>query len=243
MVRFVKPTDMRIKVQITGPSGLSMPPFDLNSNGEFEVFPLSDGNGVYEIGVFEQVEGTRYAVSLTHSINVTLTNEFAPFLRSNQYVNFTPDSAIVQKAAELVGGLTDFLDKVDAIYMFVVNNITYDTDFAEQVIAGGHTGYIPVLDDVLARGYGICFDYAALMTGMLRSQGIPTKLVVGYAGDVLHAWISVFSEETGWIENAITFDGDTWNLMDPTFASTGGQGADVMQFIGDGANYNAMYLY
>ena len=34
------------------------------------------------------------------------------------------------------------------------------------------------------------------MTGMLRSQGIPSKLVVGYAGTAYHAWISVWTEET-----------------------------------------------
>jgi transglutaminase-like putative cysteine protease len=99
------------------------------------------------------------------------------------------------------------------------------------------------LDDVLTRGKGICFDYAALMTGMLRSQGIPTKLVLGYAGEVYHAWITVYSEETGWIANIITFDGHTWNLMDPTFTATGGQGSNVLQFIGDGSNYSALFLF
>jgi len=243
MVRFLNPTDTQLRVRVIGPSGVEFPPYTLDQNGEFIVLPLSDGNGVYNDTVWEHIEGQKYALALNADINVTLTNELAPFLRPNQYVNFTPDSAIVQKAAELVGGKTEFFDKVEAIYHFVVNNITYDTDFAEAVIAGGNKGYLPDLDDVLRRGYGVCFDYAALMTGMLRSQGIPTKLVIGFAGDIYHAWISVFSEKDGWIENAITFDGNQWNLMDPTFASTGNQSANVMQFIGDGENYNAMFFY
>ena len=60
------------------------------------------------------------------------------------------------------------------------------------------------------------------MAAMLRSQNIPCKLVVGFAGEVYHAWISVWSPGKGWVEGAIYFDGTDWQLMDPTFASTTG---------------------
>lgn len=38
---------------------------------------------------------------------------------------------------------------------------------------------------------------SAVMTAMLRSQRIPTRLEVGYMGDVYHAWISIYTKETG----------------------------------------------
>jgi transglutaminase-like putative cysteine protease len=78
------------------------------------------------------------------------------------------------------------------------------------------------------------------MTAMLRSQGIPTKLVIGYAGDIYHAWISVYTEEKGWIENAIEFHGNEWVRMDPTFASTTGQG---INFVDDTIVYNDLETY
>lgn len=81
------------------------------------------------------------------------------------------------------------------------------------------------------------------MTGMLRSQGIPCKLVVGYAGEVYHAWISVWSEETGWVDGAVFFDGTTWQRMDPTFAAGGGKNSSIQEFIGDGTNYTTKYIY
>ena len=96
---------------------------------------------------------------------------------------------------------------------------------------------------MLAQKKGICFDYAALMAGMLRSQGVPCKLVVGYAGKAYHAWINVYSEETGWVNGAIYFDGDSWKLMDPTFASSGKQSKEIMSYIGDGSHYTAKYIY
>ena len=165
------------------------------------------------------------------------------FIRSNQFVNFNSDSAVVSKAAELVTGVSGLYPRVTAIYDFVIRNITYDRTFAAEVTRGMHAGYVPDVDAVLSRGRGICFDYAALMTAMLRSLGIPTRLVVGYAGTQYHAWIDVYSETDGWINNVIHFDGNRWNLMDPTFAATGNQSADVMRFIGDGTNYSPRFLY
>lgn len=31
--------------------------------------------------------------------------------------------------------------------------------------------------------------------------------------------------------------------MDPTFASSGNESSDIMNYIGNGSNYNAMYVY
>jgi len=238
MVRFLQRTTKQLRVQVTGPSNVTYT-YTLKQNGDFEVFPLSDGSGSYKIGVFEQIEGTRYATANSATITVALKDEFAPFLRTNQYVNFTRDSNTVKKAAELVKDANGVYPKVEAIYNFVIKHMSYDRDLAANV----KSGYLPNLDAVLASGKGICFDYAALMTAMLRSQGVPTKLVIGYAGTVYHAWINVYSEETGWINNIIFFDGRNWNLMDPTFASTGNQSAEVMKYVGDGSNYSAKFLY
>ena len=115
----------------------------------------------------------------------------------------------------------------------------YDYEKAASV----ESGYLPDLDAVLATKKGICFDYASLMTGMLRSQGIPCKLIVGYAGTVYHAWISVWSESTGWIDGAVYFDGSSWQRMDPTFAASFKNQAEAMEYIGNGQNYTAKYIY
>ena len=81
------------------------------------------------------------------------------------------------------------------------------------------------------------------MTAMLRSRGIPCKLVVGYSGKAYHAWINTYTNEGGWVDSVIYFDGTSWKLMDPTYASTGRQSDAIMKYIGNGANYKAKYLY
>lgn len=244
MVQFTAATDKRLKVKVFGPTTTYT--YDMKQ-GEWTTFPLSDGNGTYQVKVYEKKTtdpaDTKYAVTLSTSFEVTLTDEFAPFLRPNQYVNYENATNAIAKAQELVGAETDPLKKVEKVYSYVVNNFTYDKQRAADATAGKIPGYLPNLESVLAEKKGICFDYAAIMTGMLRSQGVPCKLVVGYAGTTYHAWVSVWSEKTGWIEGAIYFDGTAWHRMDPTFASTGNSSEKIMQYIGDGKNYNSMYFY
>ena len=154
-------------------------------------------------------------------------------------MDYAPAVNTVAKAEELTRDITEPLKKVEAVYNFVVNSLTYDKQLAATV----QSGYLPVLDTVLDKKSGICFDYAALMTGMLRSQGVPCKLVVGYADSTYHAWISVWSQETGWVDDVIYFDGASWKRMDPTFASSGKQSQSIMAYIGDGSNYAPKYFY
>ncbi|MCL2248959.1 MAG: transglutaminase domain-containing protein [Oscillospiraceae bacterium] len=242
MVRWLTETDMQLRVRVTGPTGVFYT-YRLWADDQYEVFPLSDGSGQYSVMVLEQVEGTNFALALEVTFDVQLADEFGPFLRPNQYVNFNENSNVVAVAAQLVAGQETLLDKIASVYNFVATHITYDAEFAQKVVDGYVTGYIPDLDDVIARGYGICFDYAAVMTAMLRSQGIPTKMIFGYVGDVYHAWINVHSEETGWINGVILFDGHEWTLMDPTFESTAGNAAALQEFIGDGSNYIVKFLF
>lgn len=236
MVNFTAPTVKRLKAQVKGPTTTYT--YDLTA-GKWEVFPLSDGSGEYQVKVFENVVDTKYLMvsSLTHTVE--LTDEFAPFIRPNQYVDYAQANNTIVKAQEVTAGLTGTLEKVAAVYDYVVSNVSYDYDKAASV----KSGYLPVLDDVLESKKGICFDYAALMTGMLRSQGVPCKLVVGYAGEAYHAWISVWSETEGWIEGVVFFDGAAWQRMDPTYASTGQQTQWIIDYINNDANYTAKYLY
>ena len=238
MVRYTQSTTQRLKVQITGPSGVTYT-YDLASDNEFDTFPLSDGNGKYKIVVYKNISGTSYSTVHSFSTEVVLDNEFAPFLLPNQYVDYNENSLCVAKARELVAGKTETLDMVKAIYNYVVSNYSYDTYKAATV----ESGYLPVLDDIYNEKKGICFDYAALATAMLRSIDIPTKLVIGYSGTQYHAWINVYSEESGWMTGVIFFDGETWKLMDPTFASSGRQSASIMSYISNASNYSAKYSY
>ena len=235
MVQYIAASDKKLKSQVVGPSTTYT--YTL-TQGEWTVFPLSDGNGSYQIKVYENIESTRYVQVLSADVTVSLEDEFAPFIRPNQYVNYENAVNTIATANVLTRDLTDILEKVNVIYHYIVENIDYDYEKAATV----ESGYLPDLDAVLEAKKGICFDYASLMTGMFRSQGIPCKLVVGYAGTTYHAWISVWSEDTGWIDGAVYFNGTSWQLLDPTFAATSSSSEDS-SLVGDGVNYTTKYIY
>ena len=145
------------------------------------------------------------------------------------------ENVIEQKYSELWSVTADAV--LNAVYDYICSSISYDRDKAASV----KSGYLPDPDETLQTGKGICFDYAALAAAMLRSQGIPTKMIFGYVApkDLYHAWNMFYTDETGWVTVGFEADADTWNRIDLTFASSG---ADA-QFIGDGSNYSDLYFY
>lgn len=228
-------SNAKVKMQVKGPNEVT---YTYNLGTNYEVFPFAAGSGTYTIGVHENISGTQYATVFSDNVAVALTDEFSPYLYPNQYVNFSSDSQVVALASDLAYPANDDLTVVTNIYNYMISNITYDYDKATTV----ETGYIPVVDEILISKKGICFDFASAMASMLRSQRIPTRLEIGYAGEAYHAWISTYLDEIGWVNGIIEFDGKNWQLMDPTFAASSSE-QKLKDFIGDGSNYVTKYIY
>ena len=225
-----------VKLQVTGPDYMTYT-YDIHDNTS-ETFPISAGNGEYTIGAFENVEGTQYATIFTETFEFNIANEFGAFLYPNQYCKFNKDSNVVAKASDLVAPAHDDLEAINYVYNYLISTITYDQHKAETV----ESGYIPDVDHILDIKTGICLDYAAVMTSMLRSQQIPTRMEIGYAGSAYHAWISAYVTNIGWINGIVQFDGVNWSLMDPTVAANQGE-EKLKTFIGDGKTYVTKYIY
>ena len=235
MVKYTGKAD-KAKLQITIPDGTV---YSSNLIGDdFTSFPLSGGSGGYKLDVLSHAYDNMYALAFSQRITVQLDDEFKPFLYPNQYVWYTPESETVQYGVKISDKSSNDLDYVEQVYDYVILNISYD----EEAAANISSDYIPDVDRTFESGKGICFDYASLMAALLRSQGIPTKLVVGYSGTAYHAWISVYLDEVGWVDKIIEFDGKNWSLMDPTLAASNNS-SSVQEYIGDGSNYIEKFSY
>lgn len=223
----------KVKFQLTGPDQIT---YTYNLTGGYETFPLTSGSGSYSLGLFENIEGTTYSTLFTQNIDASITNEYGPYLYANQYVNFTASSSTVEKGAAIARSADNDLEVIQNVYNYIITNFTYDYDKAATV----ESGYLPNVDEIYSKQTGICFDYAAVMAAMLRTQNIPTRLEVGYMGDVYHAWISTYISDTGWVNGIIEFDGNEWQMMDPTFASTS---ASPKDFLTETDKYITKYVY
>ena len=215
MARYSGSAD-KVNIQVTGPDSVAYKYF-LTPSDSFTAFPLTCGNGTYQVDGYEHVKDNKYSVLFRETVDVQLKNDLLPFLYASQYVNFTKDSLAVSTAEEVVADASSDLDAVSDIYHYVITHVTYDEEKATNVSAS----YLPDIDETLKTGTGICFDYASLTSAMLRSQNIPAKLEIGYAGDIYHAWISVYTEETGWIDRLIEFSEDGWTNILAIMRTTG----------------------
>ena len=177
--------------------------YDFSKSNEEVPYALTFGNGTYEVKVFENVVDNKYkVVTSKSSIKLELKDEKEVFLNQTEEVNWNEEQRYIKLAKELTKDAKTDLEKVELIYDYLTKNFKYDY----SKIYGLESSYRPNLETLYDEMTGICYDYSAIFAGMLRSLGIPTKLVKGYSVQDMstyHAW------------NSVLVDGE-WKMVDTT---------------------------
>ena len=120
--------------------------------------------------------------------------------------SITPET--IALARDLTRGLSNPYDKAIVVRDYLRNNIAYN----DQIDAAPD-GVDPVHYTLFDLKEAYCTYYASAMAVMLRSQGVPARLVSGYAlGDYdepsrtyrvravnSHTWVEVYFPDYGWI--------------------------------------------
>jgi len=200
-VQYASANDSRLKVMIEKDNVRYT--YNLNNDEMEEYFPLQLQDGIYKISILENTQGNRFRYLLTKSVDVDLYNTNKTFLQSMQLVNWDESMKAIIKAEELTKDLETDGEKVKAIYEYIINNIKYDY----TKIGNLAFDYLPQIDETFTTNKGICYDFASIFAGMLRSIGIPTKLVKGYTENVegYHAWNEVYLDGK-WIVVDTSYD-------------------------------------
>jgi transglutaminase-like putative cysteine protease len=96
------------------------------------------------------------------------------------------------------------------------------------------TSYIPDINETFKSGKGICYDFSSLFAAMLRSAGIPAKLVKGYTDNAVgyHAWNEVYDSAAG-----------SWVTIDTTYDSQIKASGAAFTMIKDSGSYSKLYEY
>ena len=202
---------------------------------EYVVLPFHAGSGEYVISVWESMGGTMFKSVLEETEDIQLDNEAVTFLYPSLNVDFDEESLAVQTAAAIALSAKSDRELTNSIFNWIITTIEYDYDLENAIRAGMR--YATDIDDVIIRQKGICLDYSTIMVAMLRSQGIPAKVVVGlveYNGETLfpkHSWVSVYLEgDTGY----------EWVNYDPTFKTSEEKGVGNSPYL---FTYNTEYCY
>ncbi len=199
-----------------------------NINNKEETIPLQLGSGNYSIKLLENISGKKYRVVKKKEIK--LENEISNdvYLASNQPIYWKDQRRTIDLGKEITEGIDGKEEKVRAVYEYIIKNIKYDYDKINNI----DDSYVPNLDHVVASGEGICYDYASLFSGILRSQGIHAKLIKGYKNDldVYHAW------------NQVLIDGE-WITIDTTYDAALKDGKKAVSMIKLPSEYRIEKVY
>jgi len=216
-VKFNTGSTSKIKLLIQG--GDTKYYYNLSNDEAFVNFPLQMGNGSYNVSIYENTTGTKYRKLTSKAFTVNIEDQHKVYLNSIQEINFDDQDGAVLKAKELANQaltakiavtgnpeavLTDE-ELIRLYYDYVVKNIKYDYNKIQTL----SYNYLPDNNATLTSGSGICYDYSSLLASMLRSQGIPAKLVKGYTSwtSVYHAWNEIYlASEDRWVIVDTTYD-------------------------------------
>lgn len=172
-----------------------------------EVIPMTLGNGSYKIRICKNIAGTKYTPVYTTDIELDLKDEKSVFNTSHIIVDYEIKEKAIKKSTQLCKGIKTDTTKISTLYRYMVKNYTYDYAKVEKVRST--VGYIPSVSATYNAKKGICYDISSLFAAMLRSQGIPAKVVTGYTPAVktLHAWNEVYdAKKKQWYIIDVTSD-------------------------------------
>ena len=93
----------------------------------------------------------------------------------------------MRASEELCANLTTDEEKLEAVRDFMTRGFVYD--YVRALTGPG--SYLGDVDGCFETRMGLCQDLAAVAACMLRVQGVPTQLVIGYADNNYHAWNNV----------------------------------------------------
>lgn len=174
----------------------------------------NDGNVLaeYTVGPYQRLtvvanlEGQAryrdYNLSKTGTKKDLPANIVAAYTKPTRY--WPTDGGVAAAAKSVVKPDAKVSDNVRAVYDYVIQKLTYNNDKIKFNVRQGAAKALANPSNA------VCLEYADLMIAMLRSQGIPARMVVGYAyagsiktsaavADSLHSWVEAYIPGTGWM--------------------------------------------
>jgi len=136
-------------------------------------------------------------------------------------------------AVQLTTHATDELQRARAIFRWITQNITYDTDRAEAVSRHSISAVQLSPEEIYRRRSGVCEDYAILFAAMAAAVGVRSEVVSGWGKTLADGLRSDLPAEPDHAWNAVRILGK-WYLLDCTWAAGSADERGVYQRRFDG---------
>lgn len=164
------------KLQLTGTDGIT---YTYSLYKDYSTFPLTSGDGTYQVGVYENVSDDRYTTLLSETFSVTLTDPLKPYLYPNQYVNFTADLGRVLFLGQKLAMTVASGRVPNCLYLVLSSGLDSNIGLtlARELVNNPH---MQALIDKCHENirHGESFDKALLLSGIF-SQMYASWIVIG----------------------------------------------------------------
>lgn len=147
-----------------------------------------DGSGY--ISIEDYIKYAKQIEPLTPEEQEYRDYEITKYTSSNSLIDLETNEIVISKAAELRESSDSNEEFIDKVYK-LIRSMEYDQELFDKNKETGRL-YIPDINSKFEESKGICVDKSWMVALMLRSQGIPTKIVDGYQEFIgAHSWNEV----------------------------------------------------
>lgn len=165
-----------------------------------------------------EVKTTNFMPQIRQKINFPIENlpdDVIVYTKPSETID-SNDDAIIKTASELVSGEDDLYSAVFKIADWTKNTVNYNLSTLSAKVTQKASW-------VLQYKQGVCAELTSLFVALLRSVGIPARVVSGmaYTNSPLfpqnwgaHAWAEVYFPNYGWVPFDVTYGEFGW--VDPT---------------------------
>jgi hypothetical protein len=210
----VKPISYRVLMEPVGTNVLFMAPFVDTVHGPYRILGLDSTGSVTTAD--DRPTSTYQAVSNIASPPVELlrkaAGEYPPGIALRYLQLPAIDSRIRKLAVEVTSSAGTNYDKAAALESYLKSTYGYTLQLSKIPPRD------PIAEFLFERKQGHCEYFASAMAVMLRSLGIPARLVNGFRSgqfnDVTSSYIIRASDAHTWVE--AYFPGSGWITFDPT---------------------------
>lgn len=157
---------------------------------------------VVRTGVDAQVKYLEYDLGASGKRSDIPADLVRRYTGSTRY--WQTDGEVGAAARRLTDDNAPVASNVRAMYRYVIEKLNYNNDKIKFNIRQGAAAALANPSNA------VCLEYSDLLVAMLRSQGIPARMPVGYAysgslkeskgvADSLHSWVEAYVPGVGWM--------------------------------------------
>ena len=205
----------RVLMEPTGTNVFFLAPTPTNLAGRYRLISMDVGGTVLDLDAEHPVSSYEAwsDISRPNAAELREASASTPPSIEAEYLQLpTLDRRIPQLAQSITANAKNNYDKTAEIEKYLLTHFTYTLNLSRT------TPRDPLAEFLFIRRQGHCEYFAAAMAVMLRTQGIPSRVVNGFRpnefNDVTSQYVVRDSDAHSWVE--AYFPGHGWVSFDPT---------------------------